>query len=136
MPIHSSSSTKAIVISPLGQWCKKHVIQTRDKMQKRKSQLCSASELPSSQNSHTVNQIIFLNYDPYEYESKYTSFAVIHVNHTNQVTHKIMSYLLIGHFTITVYTPTMAPHIRMEVFTILIAPLICNLLLHFRQNLL
>ena len=34
--------------------------------------------LPSSKNSYHVNQIIFLNYDPYEYEyfSKRTSYAL------------------------------------------------------------
>ena len=49
--------------------------------------------LPFHKNSYNVNQIIFLNYGPYEYEyfSKCTFYVVTHVSHTNQIVY-INSY--------------------------------------------
>ena len=46
--------------------------------------------LLSVQIAITLNQIIFLNYDPFEYEyfSKCTACAVIHVSHTSQITYQ------------------------------------------------
>ena len=49
--------------------------------------------LPCDKNSYIVNQIIFLNYDPYEYEyfSKCTFYVVTHVSHTNQIIYNTRS---------------------------------------------
>ena len=76
--------------------------------------------LPFHKNSYNVNQIIFLNYGPYEYEyfSKCSFYVVTHVSHTNQIVY-INSYSTHPHQDIIISLFTQhhkAPHIRAEVY--------------------
>ena len=85
--IRSSRSTKAILIDSLGTAVLRRSKQFESWARCWKCQLSSMPELPFHKNSYNVNQIIFLNYDPYEYEyfSKCAFYVVTHVSHTNKI---------------------------------------------------
>ena len=79
--IHSSHSTKAIVIDSVGTAVLRRSKQFEPWARCWKCQLSSMPVLPLHKNSYIVNQIVFLNYDPYQYEyfSKCTFYVVTHV---------------------------------------------------------